>query len=554
MHTIMAYLKLQEWTAPESIRAASGWMLRLLALLPIPVLVKVVFDDAIPNGDSELLMWVGAGMVLLQGVSYTGLLLARPVAIRKAWETGARLRDRMLTDLYRRSLASVRSRPSADLHDLIVHEVERIDSFGVAINSLIIPPLFFAAGLIILLLVINWWMCLALAVFAPIFYSIGRAISKRVRERTITRNEIHRTVSVQTMRAADSVELTHTRSAEGFEVGEAAERHALLAAAGARMQFAQQMHSDSLQAILAVTVAVTLVIGGVAVINETITIGDLFAFYAGLALLRQPLARLSTGLPSVAAGVSSFNRVTDYLSDVAEPPYEGSKPHTIQHTIALDNVTFAYAEEPVVAGVSLTLKRGTVTLLVGPNGSGKSTLFNLLLGLYRPDAGTVTADGTPYDELDLVDIRNQIGAVFQTPYMIEGTIGENLRYGRPTATDADLDRAAHIASARSVIDALPAGMDTKVGGAGTTISGGQRQRIAIARALVGQPTVLLLDEPTNHLDRASLDIVLRNIVGMEGAPAVLLVSHDDRVVDLAHTVVELEDGHVVGVRNPTEAP
>lgn len=551
--TMLEYVRLQRWTAGEITRAAIGWSFRMLALLPIPILVKMVFDDAIAGGDTALLVWIGAGMIALQGLSYVGLLLARPIAIRKAWQTGAMLRNRVLDALYRRSLVSVRSRQASDLHDLMVHEVERVDGFGVAINSLIIPPIAFSVALVILLLVINWWMCLALAVFAPLFFLLGRRMSSRVWERTVLRNESHKVVSEQTMRVTDSIELTHSRSAEAYEISEGRERHRLLAERGAAMQFLQQMHSDTLQAILAVTVALTLLIGGAAVINGSITIGDLFAFYAGLALLRQPLARLSSGIPTVAGGVASFHRVMAFLDESAPPPYEGTHEHTIATSIGLEGVTFGYTGDPVVHDITLTLERGTVTLLVGPNGSGKSTLFNLLLGLYRPQTGRASADGIPYEQLDLAHLRSQIGAVFQTPYMIEGTVDENLRYGRPRVTDEDIETALTAATADAVVEGFRDGLATSIGGAGTKISGGQRQRIAIARALVGKPRVLLLDEPTNHLDRLSLDTVLRNIIDMEGAPAILLVSHDDRVIDVATTIVHLEEGRVVSVRAPADS-
>ena len=210
-------------------------------------------------------------------------------------------------------------------------------------------------------------------------------------------------------------------------------------------------------------------------------------------------------------------------------------------------MTFAYDEDPVIHDVSFEIAPGRVTALVGPNGSGKSTLVNLILGFYRPDIGSLTIGSMPYSEVDVTHLRRSMGVVPQQPFLMQGTVAENVAYGREDATEVDIKRALDLVHA-GFVDQLPDGMHTDIGAEGVFLSGGQRQRIAIARALVHQPPLLVLDEPTNHLDRRSVAAVMESIATLKPRPAVLLVSHQIEVISDADEVIELDEGRVVAHR------
>jgi ATP-binding cassette subfamily B protein/subfamily B ATP-binding cassette protein MsbA len=195
--------------------------------------------------------------------------------------------------------------------------------------------------------------------------------------------------------------------------------------------------------------------------------------------------------------------------------------------------------------VSLRIEPGEHAALFGPNGAGKSTVVSLILGLYRPQDGHLAADGVPYGEVDVRGLRRQIGVVLQDPVIFPGTIAGNIAYGRPDATEAEIRAAAELATAAAFIDTLPDGYETQVGDEGGLLSGGQRQRIAIARALIARPALLILDEPTTYLDDRSITRLFHNLLHLEGAPSVLVISHDLEVVRKMDTVHHLRDGALV---------
>jgi ATP-binding cassette subfamily B protein len=175
---------------------------------------------------------------------------------------------------------------------------------------------------------------------------------------------------------------------------------------------------------------------------------------------------------------------------------------------------------------------------------------NLVLGFFRPQRGLLLADGRPFDDLDLRSVRRHIGVVLQEPLLVDGTIAENLAYPDLDLSGDELVAAARLATADDFVTRLPQGYDTRVGDGGLILSGGQRQRLAIARALVRAPRLLILDEPTNSLDERSLREVLDNLSSLPSAPAVLLISHDQRALAGADVVVHLHEGRVVAEDRP----
>jgi ATP-binding cassette subfamily B protein len=154
-----------------------------------------------------------------------------------------------------------------------------------------------------------------------------------------------------------------------------------------------------------------------------------------------------------------------------------------------------------------------------------------LCGFYRPQEGSVLADGTPYDQIDIRQLRRQLGVVPQDPLLFPGTVLENIAYGQPQASERGIREAAEWSTAHEAIEAMDRGYETPIGADGQMISGGQRQRIAIARALLGQPRLLILDEPTNHLDAAAIQELMDNLRHLPQRPGVLVVSHDPRIIE-----------------------
>jgi ATP-binding cassette, subfamily B, bacterial len=215
--------------------------------------------------------------------------------------------------------------------------------------------------------------------------------------------------------------------------------------------------------------------------------------------------------------------------------------------LELDGVTFRYpgADRPILEGADLSVGPGEVVAIAGPSGVGKSTLIKLLLRFADPAEGAIRLDGHDLRDLRLGSIRHSITVLFQESMILEGTVRENISYGKPDATEEEITWAATRANASEFVEAFPAGYDTEVGQRGRKLSGGQRQRIALARALLRNAPVLVLDEPTTGLDDATAREIIGTVRASAPGRATIVMTHDARVLDAADRVVALGDGRLM---------
>jgi ATP-binding cassette subfamily B protein len=248
-----------------------------------------------------------------------------------------------------------------------------------------------------------------------------------------------------------------------------------------------------------------------------------------------------------AAGAAE--RVFEFIDRIpAIPLHGGETPSHVEGRVEFDDVRFAYPTRPdagVLDGVSLMVTPGEVVAVVGPSGAGKSTLSHLLTRFYDPSSGTVRLDGRDLRSLDASWLRRQVGVVSQEPVLFATTVAENIRYGRPEATDAEVEAAARAANAHLFITRFPEGYATKVGERGVQLSGGQKQRVAIARAVLKDPRLLVLDEATSALDAESEHLVQEALDRLLEGRTTLVIAHRLSTVKNADRVVVLEQGRIV---------
>jgi ABC-type bacteriocin/lantibiotic exporter with double-glycine peptidase domain len=310
---------------------------------------------------------------------------------------------------------------------------------------------------------------------------------------------------------------------------------------------AKAWHIGAQNAIGAVAGSLVLVAGGLAVAHGDLSLGDLLAFYAVLALLLRQLQLIGPGLGSAVVAFEAGRRLELLLETPDEEPYAGPGGAQLDFrgAIALEAVSFGYSDVPVLHDLDLEIRPSERVAVLGPNGAGKSTLVSLVLGFYRPGSGRLLADGVPFDELDIRHLRRQIGVALQDPVLFPGTIRENIAFGRPGATDAEVASAAEAATAAAFIERLPSGYETRIGDEGVGLSGGQRQRVAIARAVLGAPGLLVLDEPTTYLDEDGVAGLIERLEGLSPTPTIMLVTHDPAVAAYASRVIEIRHGTVV---------
>jgi len=301
--------------------------------------------------------------------------------------------------------------------------------------------------------------------------------------------------------------------------------------------------------------AVLLGIGGDMVLHHTLSIGALVAFFLYLNRFFQPIQLLVQQYNTYQQGQASVNKLrtlVDTEPEVQEaddaielPPIEGS--------ITFDHLTFGYdPDRPVIEDVNLTVAPGETVAFVGPTGAGKSTLAKLVTRFYDPTAGRVLIDGYDLRDVTMFSLRSQLGVVPQEPFLFAGTIGDNIAFARPSASDAEIHEAVDRVGLTDVIDQMPNGLDTVVHERGQTLSSGERQLIALARAFLAHPRVLVLDEATSNLDlqsetkiESALDVLLENRTA-------ILIAHRLSTAMRADRIVVVDEGRIVEVGTHAE--
>jgi ABC-type multidrug transport system fused ATPase/permease subunit len=293
--------------------------------------------------------------------------------------------------------------------------------------------------------------------------------------------------------------------------------------------------------------AALLLVGGRQTINGAITVGEFIAFYGYVLMLTGPMRGLGMALGMAQRAVAAGTRVFELLDRapqlVAAPDAQPLPPGGGR--VELRGVTFGYdGGEPVLRDIDLDVEAGRTVALVGPTGSGKTTLVMLIPRLYDVDRGSVLVDGVDVRQLDPASLRREVAVVSDDAFLFSATLGENIAYARPEATEDEVRAAADRAGLAELIDSLPDGLATLVGERGLTLSGGQRQRVAIARALLAEPRILILDDATSSVDATTESRIKAALLEVMEGRTTFVIAHRLSTIALADEVVVLEDGEI----------
>jgi ATP-binding cassette subfamily B protein len=303
--------------------------------------------------------------------------------------------------------------------------------------------------------------------------------------------------------------------------------------------------------IVFTSVVMILWVGSHDVLVGTISPGRLGQFILYAAFAASGLGQLSEVWGEVSAASGAAERLFEILRvkpEIAAPAAPRALPQPPRGDVGFDNVSFAYPTRPnalAVDGVSLAVRSGEKVAIVGPSGAGKSTVFHLLLRFYDPKSGTISLDGVPIREADPAEVRARIALVPQESVVFAASARENIRLGRPDASDADVERAADLAHATEFLRRLPGGFEAQLGERGVTLSGGQRQRIAIARAILRDAPLLLLDEATSALDAESETLVQTALEELMRHRTTLVIAHRLATVLSCDRILVMDQGRIV---------
>ena len=330
----------------------------------------------------------------------------------------------------------------------------------------------------------------------------------------------------------------------------------------------------SATALFGVIISVVILTGAMEVINNRLSIGELFVFLAYLGQFYEPLNQITHSGSTVASAIAGAKRLFEIM-DSKDEIYEkeDAKPvlsaffiekhlnnaqvpkntHIINGEIEFDDVWFYYGEnEYVLKKISFKILPGERTAIIGPSGAGKSTLMNLIPRFYDPVKGTIKLDGVDLRELRLKDLRKNISVVLQNPLIIPTTVKENIAYGCPQASEEEIIAAAKSASAHLFIEKLPQKYDTVIGEEGISISAGEAQRINIARAFLKDAPILLMDEPTAALDLENEAIVIKTLFNLMKKRTTLIIAHRLETIKNVDKIIALKNGEIIEMGSPSE--
>ncbi len=465
---------------------------------------------------------------------------------------------RVVADLRTQAFGKLLTLPPTWFHQRHTGEIlSRLSSDVTVVEGLVGTELSLAVrhgvmlvGGVTLLLIENWKLTLVmLAVVPPLAIFVVR-FGRKVRGMA---RAIQDRIAAAGTRAQEALSAIQTVQSFVRESDEAA-HYAARVGEGVVAQRELIVWRSSFMALFtfAVSLAITIVVwvGGRAVLAGELTAGDLAAFLLYTVMVASAVAALASLGGALQRAAGATDRVFEILAEsptIADPADPDPLPPG-RGEVHFDGVSFTYPtrpDRPVIEGVTLTVPAGQWVALVGSSGAGKSTLAALLQRFFDVAGGRVLLDGTDVRRLRLADLRRSIAIVSQEPVLFSGTVAENIAYGRPGASQADIEQAARDAHAHGFVTSFSEGYQTLVGERGVQLSGGQRQRIAIARALLADPRVLILDEATSNLDAESEAQVQQALARLMQGRTALVIAHRLSTVRSAHAIAVLDGGKLV---------
>jgi len=545
--------RLGEFLAPYKgilILAAIGNLFTVSIWTLMPIVSKIIIDDAIPSQNATLVVAIAVVVIAVYAlknvVSYCHNFLTQYAGTRVVFD----IRRRLFDHLQMLHLSFYEKEKSASLVNRVISDVASINGMIQTAVGVITNSLTSAVLSIVIMAWLNWKLTLLCCSVLPIYYLVYDHYRKKIYDMSHDVRERQSILAGNLGEIISGIKVVRSFAQEDNE----------------RRRFVQMIHRNIypelklgmtgtkmwliLDWLSSLGLASIFIVGGVSVIYGNMTLGDLVAFIAYLGMLYGPVQNISALTQVVIQARTGFERVLDLL-DIR--PKITEKPRAIElkdvkGQVRFEEVHFSYDEEPglpTIRNFTLDVKPGEIVALVGPSGAGKTTIINLLTRFYEVSSGRVLIDEYDIRDVRLKSLRSLFGIVLQENRLFSGTIEENIRYGNPEATMAQIVEAARHANAYEFITQMPDGFASIVGEGGVSLSGGQRQRIAIARAILKNPKVLILDEATSALDNESEALIQDSLEYLMRGKTVFIIAHRLSTIQKADKIVVMERGQIV---------
>ena len=518
------------------------------ASLVLPTSTKYLIDDVVQNRRADLLTPIVAIVgvaVLIQGVTSFGLIQLLSTSAQRLI---AEMRVRVQSHIGRLPVRYYDANKTGSLVSRIMSDVEGVRNLlGTGLVELI-GGIFTSVIAFALLIRVNATLTFVALGFLLVFGVILQRAFKSIRPIFRERGKINADVTGRLTETLGGVRVVKGFHAEGREAAVFESGAMRLFENVRKTLFATSAIGLASTVLMGVVSATVMVIGGRLMIQGAMTIGEFFQFTLLLGFMVAPVFQIASIGSQITESFAGLDRMHEVLN---ERPEDQDPERTVEMSrigghVRFEDVEFEYeAERPVLRGITLEAKPGTVTALVGSSGSGKSTLIGLVAAFSKPRAGRITIDGIDLSTARLDSYRSQLGVVLQDNFLFDGSIKENILFGRPAAADDEVREAARIARVEEFAAQFEQGLDTIVGERGVKLSGGQRQRVAIARAILANPRILILDEATSSLDSESESMIQEGLAALMQGRTTFAIAHRLSTIRNADQILVLEHGLIV---------
>jgi ATP-binding cassette, subfamily B, bacterial len=520
----------------SALQAATIWM------------YKILVDEVLVPRDFGLLLWVV--------LAYLGLTLAEGVVsfceeYLSEW-VGGRFIVSLRTDFFRHlqglSLSFFDRRSLGDMIARLSDDIEEIEELMLSAIASALTYLFQFVFFVGALFYLQWHLALVSLFVVPLFLVVARYFSRKIRGATREERRRIGSISAVAQESLSNAALVQAYNRQENEVSRFRRENEGSFVADMEVTRLSALFSPLINLIELAGVVVVIAVGTWELSQGRLTIGGLLVFLIYLSQLYTPVRGLSTLLNTLYEATAGAERVIEFF-DQKPSVMEQEGAFTLnlpQGHVEFDSVRFSYPGNgrEALSDVAFEVGPGEVLALVGPSGSGKSTIAKLLLRFYDPHAGAVRLDGHDLRELTLRSLRENVAVLLQETLVFNGTVRENIAYGKLEASEEEIVAAAKAADAHGFVEVLPEGYDTVVGQKGRLLSEGQRQRVAIARAMIRDSPILVLDEPTTGLDARSSENVMVPLQRLMEGRTTIVISHNLLTVRHATRIVVLEDGRI----------
>ncbi|HEY6507486.1 MAG TPA: ABC transporter ATP-binding protein [Vicinamibacterales bacterium] len=515
---------------------------------PLPPAMAGLASALSGSGTVALLVLVVVAGLLLQVANEVALMLHTQLQVKTGQQVVYDLRERLLAHIQGLTLRHHIQAKTAD-------SVYRLEADAYCVSDLVMGGVFplATAGLklglmFVILLSVDRTLALLSLVVVPFLYASLRHYARHMLTRAEEVKARESALIERVFEILSSIAVVKSFSRERYELQRFTKAGADTMEARLQLTWQESLLSVAVSTTTLAGTALVLTVGGLHVLEGTLTVGGLLVVVAYLGAVYNPLSSIAHTTGSLQQAVASAHRVREIFAmtpEALDAP-TGLDASTIAGDIRFDAVGFAYDDSrPILEDVTFVARPGELVALVGLTGAGKTTLARLVPRFFEPTAGQILIDGVDATRYGLRSLRERIALVPQEPVLFSGTIADNIRYGRLSATDAEVETAARAAHVHDFVSRLPKGYATPVAEAGATLSGGERQRIGIARALLKDAPILILDEPTSSLDALSEAAVFQALRRLREGRTTLIIAHRLSTIQDADRILVLHAGRLM---------